>query len=177
MDQRKTRGKSLPKKCTKDFWDFLGFFKIFRIFRDFWDFFRDFWVFPREIFGIFLRFLRFLMGISEKRTKIFAKQEFMTAEPLCKSRPYIAMSTILVSLQCKQPTFGFWNDVKSYLRNWLNEVDPIPGCHKESTFDRLKRTKFNQNTVGIMADWAVDKNFSYRSRDSKGRRRLRVFMV
>ena len=35
------------------------------------------------------------------KKRLFAKQEFMTAEPLCKSRPYIAMSTILVSLQCK----------------------------------------------------------------------------
>ena len=76
----------------------------------------------------------------------------MTAKPLCKSRPYIAMSTILVSFPYNASNFRLLKYVKSYLRNRLNEVDPIPGFHKESTFDRLKRTKFNQNTVGIMAD-------------------------
>ena len=58
-----SRGKSLPKKCTKDFWDFIEIFKIFwdfqrflGFFRDFWDFFWDFWVFSREFFLGFLGF-------------------------------------------------------------------------------------------------------------------------
>ena len=68
-----TRGKSLPKMCTRskdfwDFWDFLGFIEILRleIFGIFWDIlglFEIFWDSLRflilEIFGIFWDFLEF----------------------------------------------------------------------------------------------------------------------
>ena len=50
--QLSPRGKLLPKKCTKDFWDFVGIFGIFfEFFQE--NFFWDFWDFLQIFNGIF----------------------------------------------------------------------------------------------------------------------------